>query len=70
MLDLQILEAAARQSLDALRIINSIQTPTTADGYLDLGQLHEALRGSFDEEMLLLVLPTAVQFHVNKLALK
>jgi hypothetical protein len=70
MLDLQVLEAATRQSLDALRIINSIQTPTTDDGYLDLGQLLEALRKSFDEEMLLLVLPTAVQFHVNKLALK
>lgn len=70
MLDLQVLEAATRQSLDALRIISSIQTPTTDDGYLDLGQLLEALRESFDEEMLLLVLPTAVQFHVNKLALK
>ena len=66
--EIELLEEATKKSIEAIKTISEIQTPTTFENRLDLGKLLELLREQFDDETLTLIIPTAVLFHQHRLA--
>ena len=64
--EIELLEEATKNAVEAIKKISEIQTPKTPSNNLDLGKLLELLRESFDDETLTLIIPTAVLFHQRR----